>query len=87
MGIEFRESSLMIAPKTTACVKKGQVYNLCVGLSGLTNKDGSDKESKVYALYVGDTVLVNEVSIIQFFFNEKLCKMLFYFAFKQTSFK
>ncbi|XP_022164066.1 FACT complex subunit spt16 isoform X1 [Myzus persicae] len=60
MGIEFRESSLMIAPKTTACVKKGQVYNLCVGLSGLTNKDGSDKESKVYALYVGDTVLVNE---------------------------
>ncbi|XP_025194919.1 FACT complex subunit spt16 [Melanaphis sacchari] len=60
MGIEFRESSLMIAPKTTAYVKKGQVYNLCVGLSGLTNKDGVDKESKVYALYVGDTVLVNE---------------------------
>lgn len=61
MGIEFREGSLMIAPKTTALVKKGQVYNLCVGLSGLTNKEGTDKESKVYALYVGDTVLVNEV--------------------------
>jgi len=60
MGIEFREGSLMIAPKTTAIVKKGQVYNLSVGLSGLTNKEGSDKESKVYALYVGDTVLVNE---------------------------
>jgi len=64
MGIEFRESSLMIAPKTTAYVKKGQVYNLCVGLSGLKNKEGSDKESKVYALYVGDTVLVNDVSFI-----------------------
>jgi nucleosome binding factor SPN SPT16 subunit len=64
MGIEFREGSLMIAPKTTAIVKKGQVYNLSVGLSGLTNKEGSDKESKVYALYVGDTVLVNEVSIL-----------------------
>lgn len=61
MGIEFRENSLMIAPKTTISVKKGQVYNLCVGLSGLTNKEGYDEESKVYALYVGDTVLVNEV--------------------------
>lgn len=62
IGIEFRESSLMIAPKTTASAQKGQVYNLCVGLSGLTNKEGTDKESKMYALYVGDTVLVNEVS-------------------------
>lgn len=53
----------MIAPKTTTPVKKGQVYNLCIGLSGLKNKDASDKESKVYALYVGDTVLVNDVSI------------------------
>lgn len=65
MGIEFREGSLMIAPKTTALIKKGQVYNLSVGLSGLTNKEGSDKESKVYALYVGDTVLINEVCILQ----------------------
>lgn len=54
----------MIAPKTMSLVKKGQVYNLCVGLSGLKNKDGTDKESKVYALYVGDTVLVNDVSIL-----------------------
>lgn len=63
MGIEFRENSLMIAPKTTASVQKGQVYNLCVGLSGLTNKEASNKETKVYALYVGDTVLVNEVCV------------------------
>lgn len=69
MGIEFRESSLMIAPKTTSSVKKGQVYNLCIGLSGLKNKEGTDKESKVYALYVGDTVLVNEVSTFQGFIH------------------
>lgn len=61
MGIEFREISLAIAPKNTAIIKKGQVYNLSVGLSGLINQEGSDKESKVYALYVGDTVLINEV--------------------------
>ncbi|XP_050429833.1 FACT complex subunit spt16-like isoform X2 [Adelges cooleyi] len=60
MGIDFRESSLMIAPKTTALAKKGQIYNLCVGMSGLTNKEGTDQASKVYALYVGDTVLVND---------------------------
>lgn len=61
MGIEFRESSLMIGPKTTATTRKGQVYNLNVGLSNLVNKDAKEKESKVYALFVGDTVCVNEV--------------------------
>lgn len=61
MGIEFRESSLLIAPKTTAVLKKGMVFNLNVGFSGLTNKDATDKEGKTYALFIGDTVCVNEV--------------------------
>lgn len=61
MGIEFRESSLMIGPKTTATTRKGQVFNLNVGLSNLVNKDAKEKEGKVYALFVGDTVCVNEV--------------------------
>ncbi|KAK6637444.1 splicing associated factor Dre4 [Polyplax serrata] len=60
MGIEFRESSLLIAPKTTAVLKKGMVFNLNVGFSGLTNKDATDKEGKTYALFIGDTVCVNE---------------------------
>ena len=37
MGIEFREPSLSIAPNCTATLKKGMVFNLNVGLSGLTN--------------------------------------------------
>jgi nucleosome binding factor SPN SPT16 subunit len=61
-GIEFRESSLVIGPKTTVCARKDMVFNLNVGLSGLTNKEASDKEGKVYALFVGDTVQVNVVS-------------------------
>lgn len=62
-GIEFRESSLLIAPKTTAVLKKGMVFNLAVGFSNLTNKDATDKEGKIYALFIGDTVMVNEVRV------------------------
>lgn len=60
IGIEFRESSMIIGPKCSAVVRKNMVFNVCVGLSGLTNKEASDKEGKVYALFLGDTVIVND---------------------------
>lgn len=60
MGIEFRESSLTIGPKTTAVALKGQIYNLYAGLSDLTNNEAQDKEGKTYALFIGDTIMVNE---------------------------
>lgn len=60
IGIEFRESSLIIGPKCTATAKKNMVFNVCVGLANLTNKDASDKEGKIYALFLGDTVIVND---------------------------
>lgn len=60
MGIEFKESSLMISPKNTAVVKKGMIFNVNIGLANLQNKDATDKEGKVYALYIGDTVMVND---------------------------
>ena len=66
MGIEFRESSLLIGPKTQAIALKTQVYNLNVGLSALTNSEAKDKEGKTYALFIGDTVIVNEVSYLLF---------------------
>lgn len=72
MGIEFRESSLVIGPKTTAPAKKGTVFNVNVGLSGLTNKEASDKEGKSYALFIGDTVVVNDVGI-----TSKFCFFFF----------
>lgn len=58
-GIEFRESALLIGPKNTAVAKKGQVYNVNLGFSDLSNPDSN---SKKYALFIGDTVVVNEVS-------------------------
>lgn len=72
MGIEFRESSLTIGPKTFALVKKGTVFNVNVGLSGLSNKEASDKDGKTYALFIGDTVVVNDVSAIIIISNNVL---------------
>ncbi|XP_071446313.1 FACT complex subunit spt16 isoform X2 [Hetaerina americana] len=60
MGIEFREGSLVIGPKTNAKAMKGMVFNVNVGLSGLSNPEASDKEGKTYALFIGDTAIVNE---------------------------
>ncbi|XP_049866709.1 FACT complex subunit spt16 isoform X2 [Pectinophora gossypiella] len=60
MGIEFRESSIVIGPKTSVVAKKGMVFNINIGLANLTNKAATEKEGKTYALFVGDTVLVNE---------------------------
>lgn len=62
MGLEFREGSLLLAPKSNAIAKKGMVFNVAIGFSGLENKSASDPEGKQYALFVGDTVVVNEDS-------------------------
>uniref|UniRef100_A0A0P4WU45 FACT complex subunit n=1 Tax=Scylla olivacea TaxID=85551 RepID=A0A0P4WU45_SCYOL len=58
-GIEFRESALLIGPKNTTVAKKGQVFNVNLGFSDLINPDASGS-SKKYALFIGDTVVVNE---------------------------
>ncbi|XP_053625747.1 FACT complex subunit spt16 isoform X1 [Plodia interpunctella] len=60
MGIEFRESSIVIGPKTSVVAKKGMVFNINIGLANLQNSAATDKEGKTYALFIGDTVLVNE---------------------------
>lgn len=62
MGIEFRENAIIIGPKCPAHVKKNMVFNVNVGISGLTNPDASEKEGKTYALFIGDTVLVGDQS-------------------------
>lgn len=60
MGIEFREGSLQIAPKSNSIARKGMVFNVSLGFSNLENKGATESEAKVYALFIGDTVLVND---------------------------
>ena len=59
MGIEFREGSLAILPKSNSTAKKGMTFNIAVGFSGLENKEAQDSDGKIYALFLGDTVMVN----------------------------
>lgn len=59
-GLVFKESSLMIGPKTTLIAKKGMVFSVNIGISNLTNKEATEKEGKIYALFLGDTVVVND---------------------------
>jgi len=60
MGIEFREGSLLITSKNTHIAKKGMVFNVNAGFSGLVNENAENSENKNYALFVGDTVSVNQ---------------------------
>ncbi|KAL5022386.1 hypothetical protein ScPMuIL_001541 [Solemya velum] len=62
MGIEFREGSLLIGPKTNARARKGMVFNVNVGFSDLFNGEAENKRGRDYALFIGDTVMVNEAS-------------------------
>ncbi|TRZ08925.1 hypothetical protein HGM15179_018185, partial [Zosterops borbonicus] len=60
MGIEFREGSLVINSKNQQRLKKGMVFSINVGLSELPNKEGKRPEDRTYALFIGDTVMVDE---------------------------
>lgn len=60
MGIDFRESSLLISPKTEETARKGMVFNINIGCSDLTNRDTKDAKNKKYAISIADTVLVND---------------------------
>jgi len=64
MGIEFREGSLLISSKSDVTAQKGMIFNISVGFSDLDNPEAKTSEGKKYALYLGDTVLVNEVNDI-----------------------
>ena len=60
MGLEFRESSLILNAKNAAKAEPGMIFNVSVGLQGLEcAKDGST-DPQSYAILVADTVLVKE---------------------------
>ena len=41
----------------------GMVFCISVGFSGLSNKEENSTKEKQYALFIGDTVVINDVRI------------------------
>lgn len=74
-GIEFRESGLVIGPKTNARVSAGQVYNISVGLQDLANSEAKEESNKKYSFFIGDTVLVNDNGPATIFTNNSKKKL------------
>merc|ERR1719237_638620 len=60
MGIEFREGCLVIGPNCDLKAKKGMVFNVNVGITGVTQKGAKDSKGKSVALFIGDTVEVKD---------------------------
>lgn len=59
------------------------VFNINAGFSGLVNDSVDDSESKNYALFIGDTVLVNEVSYLSHFITiQQIYNQNYYKIFK-----
>merc|ERR1719494_253392 len=59
-GLEFREGSLLVDAKHSQRLKKGMVFNVNLGFSNLKNKSAKKDVDQTYALFLGETVMVNE---------------------------
>ncbi|TPX50526.1 hypothetical protein SeMB42_g00678 [Synchytrium endobioticum] len=57
IGIDFRDPNFTINAKTQRPLRNGMVLNLSVGFEKLES-DLSDKQNKIYALFLADTVLI-----------------------------
>lgn len=58
-GIEFREGSLLLDQKHNQTIKNGMVFNINIGLVNLKNEEAKEDADKTYALFLGETVVVN----------------------------
>ncbi|CAG8767118.1 13049_t:CDS:2, partial [Acaulospora morrowiae] len=63
--VEFRiiESSYILGPKNNKEFKTGMVLNLFIGFTDLENPKATDEKSKIYALWLIDTVRVGADSV------------------------
>lgn len=60
MGIDFRESSLVISPKCDEVIRKGMVFNLNLAFAELKNNEAKEEKGKSYAITIAETILVND---------------------------
>lgn len=58
IGIEFRDTSLLLNAKNTHVLKSGMSLCVSIGFQNVPNPEAKAKENKVYSLLLIDTVLV-----------------------------
>lgn len=83
IGIDFRDTSLILNAKNGRVLKEGMTLNISLGFQDLDNPKGKDKRSKIYSLLLVDTIVVRKSSAecltdspkskteISYFFNEE----------------
>lgn len=49
------------------CMCVGMVLSVSLGFADVMNSEGKKEEQKKYALFIGDTVLINEVRCIDMY--------------------
>nr|AFL48193.1 SPT16 [Schmidtea mediterranea] len=57
-GVEFKDRFLVLAGNSQSVFKKNMVIIFYIGLQNLENKTPTDKRSKLYAIWIGDTIVV-----------------------------
>ncbi|KHJ42556.1 peptidase, M24 family [Trichuris suis] len=60
IGIEFRESALLINANNAVQTEEGMVFNIGVGFAGVDNVAGTESIGKTISLFIADTVLVGK---------------------------
>ena len=66
IGIETRDSTLLINAKNTRTLKDGMTLCIMTGFNDLQNPDPQDKNSKTYSLLLADTIRVrpNDAAVV-----------------------
>lgn len=60
IGIELRDSNMVLNNKNNRVLKSGMTLSITVGLAGVEDPDSKDKKNAVYSMVITDTVRVGE---------------------------
>ncbi|GAB1211084.1 FACT complex subunit spt16 [Aspergillus terreus] len=60
IGIELRDSNMVLNNKNNRVLKSGMTLSITVGLAGVGDPDSKDKKNAVYSMVITDTVRVGE---------------------------
>ncbi|KAI8610260.1 FACT complex subunit-domain-containing protein [Chytriomyces sp. MP71] len=60
IGIEFKDSTYALAPKSSKVLLEGMTVNLSLGFQNLENAEAKDARNKIYSLLLADTMRITK---------------------------